>query len=91
MSEDAETTETPTLTAKAFAHERLEPIRRWAKSTSGNINRLATRVAELSGESVNRHMIGRWLNDDHDKFVQPGYGYGLYLEQAYRDLNGIAS
>jgi hypothetical protein len=70
---------------KERAQNDFSPIRAWAKGNAGAINRLTERVREKSGGKVNRHMIGRWLAETDP--VEPGYGYGVYLIEAYRELS----
>lgn len=72
---------------KTLSKARLAPIAAWASRNHGSIVRLCDKMLELGNEAdgVNRHMVGRWLKDGEDA-VQPTYGYGLLLEQAYEAL-----
>ncbi len=63
---------------------RFEPIKRWAHATPGSIGKLAEVITAMSGKSVTRQMVGRWLNATNP--IQPSHGYGLYLERAYEQL-----
>tara|TARA_R110000796_G_C14571530_1_gene435796 strand:- start:34751 stop:35032 length:282 start_codon:yes stop_codon:yes gene_type:complete len=72
---------------KQLASARLKPIAAWAQRNHGSIVKLCNRMLSLGNEAdgVNRHMVGRWLKEGDDA-VQPTYGYGLLLEQAYESL-----
>ena len=71
-----------------YATERcttdFAPIRAWAKGNSGAINRITQEIQKITFTSVNRHMVGRWLNDTDP--VEPRYSYGMALIEAYETL-----
>lgn len=64
--------------------DELAPVRAWAQANPGAIGRLAEKVGEITGEPVNRHMVGRWLKETDP--VQPRFGYGIALVRAYESL-----
>ena len=70
-------------TTKDRAAEDFAPIRAWAKRNPGSIQKLTEIIKRKSGGKVNRHMVGRWLAEEP---VEPGYGYGVYLIEAYTEL-----
>lgn len=74
------------LTAAQKADEQLKPIRLWAHSERGAIQKLTDKLQRLSGEQITRQTVSRWFHRDPDKRQQPSYGWGLHLETAYRDL-----
>lgn len=82
------TTTPTTVTSKDLAEQKLAPIRLWAHSERGAINRLTEKLKELSGEDITRQTVSRWLAKDPAKRQQPSYGWGLHLEAAYTALVG---
>lgn len=45
----------------------------------GNITKVADTMTAISGESVTRQMVGRWLNGDPAKRQQPSFGTAILL------------
>lgn len=72
------------ISSQQRSTEALAPIRAWAKGNQGAIGDLAEEVARITGEPANRHMVGRWIREKNP--VQPRFGYGLALLEAYDNL-----
>ena len=73
------TTPSRRLCAASFA-----PIRAYVRKNQGAIVKLTAIMQDITGEGVNRHMVGRWLREK--EAVQPRHGYGLALIEAYERL-----
>lgn len=75
---------TKPISTQQRSTDALAPIRAWAKAHLGAIKELAYEVSAATGEPANRHMVGRWIREDNP--VQPRFGYGLALMEAYEKL-----
>lgn len=75
-----------TTSPKEMSDEQLEPLVVWAHSCRGAIGKIAELMAKRSGQSVNRHMVGRWLAEDPEKRIQPSHGYALLMAEVVADL-----
>lgn len=84
MSEDH--AEKKTKSAKDLSSESLYPIRVWASSERGSINKIATEITRLSGSKVSRHQVGRWLTEKEENRIQPSHGNALLLMMATRNI-----
>jgi hypothetical protein len=84
MKKKHDATEVLAMSTSARTAQEFAPIRAWAKANPGAIQKLTDKIKDKSGEAVNRHMVGRWLSESNP--VQPRYGYGLYLIEAYQEL-----
>lgn len=67
-----------TLSPSAAANQALIPAFEYA-ATGGKHSSIADAMTRLTGQPVNRQMVGRWLNTDPEKREQPRLGYGLTL------------
>jgi len=79
--------QTRPVSAKEIAEERLAPIRLWAHAERGAVNSLVEKLQELSGETISRQTVSRWLSKNPEVRQVPAYGWGLHLEEAYRKLS----
>lgn len=66
------------LTALEAANQALTPAIEYA-APGGKHSAIAIAMTMLTGQPVNRQMVGRWLNPDPAKREQPRFGYAIML------------
>lgn len=67
------------LSTTSAANQALASAIEYAKPY-GHVKAIAAALSELTGQSVTRQMVGRWLNSDPEKRIPIGnFGMGLAL------------
>lgn len=72
------TTKPKLLSADAAADQALEEIAQRVHG-QGLHGKIAEKMCEISGETVSRQMVGKWLDLDRKKRIRPRMGFGLLL------------